>query len=264
MSSSRGGRAGARRRKRNAHRWKLSVLLIFLVAGLATAGITVTVKVLFKIAVIAVNGKTIYSNAQIVEASGIRTGGSLFGVDTTRAGRQICRSLPYIKTAKVELVPFSTVQISVTPETAAEKVPLDNGFAVVGGDLKVLETGAGRAAWNALPTVVGVKAKAADPGSGLQAAEGQLSALTAINQACAVDNISLTEFTKIDVTDMYEISLLYGGKINVLTGTSTNMGYKLKVAAYILQKKKGAAGTLDVSTAEPDSPDAYKIYFDPA
>lgn len=244
---------------------RFSVFLVSLVTVLAAVGITVSVRVLFKITVVSVEGSSVYANADIVRASGIKTGGSLFEADTAKAEKSICSLLPYIKIARVKRVPFSTVEITVVPETAAEKIASGGGFVLISRDRKVLEVGVNRPELKSLPTLTGIQIKSAVPGCALQTRQpAQLSALDAFNAACAADGIDIGKFTKIDLTDTYQISLLYGGRVNILVGTSGNLDYKLKSAVYILSKKLGAAetGKLDVSNAEPGSGDAYRIYFD--
>ena len=111
--------AAERRRRRRRRMFFFYIFLFLAVIGTA---VTLSLTVLFRVERIEVRGESRYSAEQIMQASGLETGGNLFLTDTGAAAAAIEKALPYIGEAKVSRVLPSELSISVQEEPAASAI----------------------------------------------------------------------------------------------------------------------------------------------
>ena len=142
---------------------------IFLFLAVIGTAVTLSLTVLFRVERIEVQGESRYSAEQIVQASGLETGGNLFLTDTGEAASAIEKALPYIGEAKVSRVLPSELSISVQEEPAASAILWEGQYVVLGASGKVLELAA--AAPENCPVVKGVALQQAEPGSAVAFAD---------------------------------------------------------------------------------------------
>lgn len=96
--------------------FKLLCLLALLVA--LTAGVTV----FFRVEVVAVTGNQRYTQEEIVEVSGIRTGDNLYGWNKFQVAQRLRQQLPYIGEVTIRRSLPSTVVITVDEWSAVAKI----------------------------------------------------------------------------------------------------------------------------------------------
>ena len=96
--------------------------------------------VLFTTKSVTVVGNTIYSNEQIISASGISVGKNMFVSMFYGAADNIERTLPYIGKARIERNLNGNVVINVEPTVSARCYKVDEGYLLTDAEGKVLET----------------------------------------------------------------------------------------------------------------------------
>jgi cell division septal protein FtsQ len=233
-----------RRRRLSGFAYFLLVITILAVGGALSA------IYFMRIDSIAVSGKTQYTAAQIIDASGIRPGQHIFLTDHAGAAAELCRKLPFIESAKVIYRPFTGIDIEVKPNTAVYDVAYKGGYAALDKNFKVLETSTDPSKFRGLPVISGTQLSDAVPG--LRLSEKNLSQ---VMQAQAIINglkkNQIDKITDINVADDFELRANYDGRIDILIGTSSDLSFKLKFAAYLLKNKSNISdddkGLLDVS-----------------
>ena len=241
----------ARRRRRRRTVITALVLLVFIVAGIA-----LSVTVLFKIDSYRVEGDSIYTQEQLVDAFGHPEGENIFHFRMADAERQMEQKLPYLETVKVRRRLPGTVVFIVTPATEAYYIETESGALLLSSGLKVLNT-AGQAA-DGLCKLNGVTA--ASPAAGSQFTTGTAETDAAVKALLdAVAASGLAGVSSVDFTDPYELSLVYAGRITVKLGAATQLEYKLE----IVKKSLEDAYFTDTTAGILDASDAGRAVFKP-
>ena len=110
---------------------------LFLVV--VTAGIVLSLTVLFHVDEIMVTGESRYTQEEIVQVSQLKTGENLFMNDTRGAAERIQSSLPYVGSVRISRKLPGTLVIQVDDVMVAGAVQYNNGYLVVGANGKALE-----------------------------------------------------------------------------------------------------------------------------
>jgi hypothetical protein len=244
------------RRRRAREKLAAAIVLALLCAG----GILFSAAVIFKIKEIQVlrpDGDTVYTDAEILAAFGQPLGENLFGFDADSSAANIMAALPYLESVTVSRSLPDTIKITVTPAQEYAAVACDAGWAVVSRSMKVLRLDSEAPA--ELIAVQGVQALSPTPGQPLQAANEDADKLevlcTLLEKAEAQ---GLTPITQVNVESVWELSLLYDGRIRIELGTSNDLDYKLEWAWRLVTPQTADSldeterGTLDVSSRNSD------------
>lgn len=220
---------------------------------------------------VSVTGSGRYSIETIVEASGIRPGDSLLGINKPQVSSRIITKLPYIKSVRIGIKLPGTVNIEVEELDVVYSVAEQDGtWWLVTSDGKLVEkTDAARA--SEFTKILGVHLDM--PVAGQQAVAKELATETdgetdTETQLPLVETISnaqrletalailryleegnvMGEVVSVDVTNMGSIELWYGNRFRVLLGDSMDMKYKIEMTlAAVKQLAEHDRGTLDVS-----------------
>ncbi|MCI6640893.1 MAG: FtsQ-type POTRA domain-containing protein [Pygmaiobacter massiliensis] len=251
-----GSHTAARRARRKRALIALAALLVFIVVGAV-----LSVTVLFKIDSYRVEGDCIYTQQQLVEAFGHQEGENMFRFNLEESAKQMQNKLPYLETIKVRRRLPGTVVFMVTPATEyATLQQADGSVLVLSETLRVLAST--DTAPEGLIEITGYNAQDPVLGSVLEGQDqlqtGLLTTLVEAVQACGIENI-----TKLDVSDEYEISAVWNGRITIKLGTSSQLEYKLSVVDKALEVgtqdgtfTESSGGVIDASTAG-------KAYYQP-
>lgn len=123
--------------KQKLHRkmfFYITILVIFC-ACLAA----VLFSVFFKIKHITVSGSTIYDDWRIIEASGITVGNNAYAVSRAAAEKRITEKFPYVSSVSLSHPSPSTLQLSITEDSAKYFFVIDGEYFILSDSLRVLE-----------------------------------------------------------------------------------------------------------------------------
>lgn len=123
--------------KQKLHRkmfFYITILVIFC-ACLAA----VLFSVFFKIKHITVSGSTIYDDWRIIEASGITVGNNAYAVSRAAAEKRITEKFPYVSSVSLSHPSPSTLQLSITEDSAEYFFVIDGEYFILSDSLRVLE-----------------------------------------------------------------------------------------------------------------------------
>ncbi len=248
-------RVEQRRRRRKRRNIFFYTALFLLVIGVA---VLLCFTVLFKLETITVSGSSRYSAEEIIKASGLVKGENLFRQDIEKASAKVEEQLPYIGEAKISRKLPAEIVIAVSEAQIAGAVEFEGQNILLDANGKVLEATGNTP--EGCPTFKGLKVKDAVPGKTLEYAdEEQKETVDSLMQA--IKESGLEKITEYDVTDMYNLSLVYNNKIRLELGVSTDLVYKLRFFNEgLLQAGKltdSDTGTLDLSQAS----ETNKAYF---
>lgn len=242
-----------KRRRRNRILFTLSLIFAVVIAG-----VILSLTVLFHVTEIVVTGESRYTQEEIVQASHLATGGNLFTTDTSGAAGSIEETLPYIGSVKVVRKLPGTLLIQVEDIVVAGAVQYGDGYLVLGSNGKALEQVPYLP--EGCPSIVGAKLSQAEIGKVVEYADEEQKQLIETMSLAAEEN-ELEDITQIDVSDPYNVKMVYNGRITLKFGLPTDLDYKIRFAQSVIDSEISSTdrGTLDLSLAR----DLSKVYFEP-
>lgn len=239
------------------------VTLLLAVLAMAAVTALLCVFLLFKVADIQVTGDPVYSQEEVLALCDYAIGDNLLFAPTQSQEERLESQLPYVEDAEVIKHFPNTLEIRITAAQTAASVSSGGGWLYVSSQGKILEQAAEPAA--ATMQVTGFVSTATQPGQYLQAEDATaLSALQEILTALT-DREMITQCTRLDLTDLYDIRLWYQDRVECKLGSTAGLTYKLDFAYDALinpttENRVGdkETGVLDLSYAA----DAHKAGFE--
>lgn len=239
------------------------VTLLLAVLAMAAVTALLCVFLLFKVADIQVTGDLVYSQEEVLSLCDYAIGDNLLFAPTQSQEERLESQLPYVEDAEVIKHFPNTLEIRITAAQTAASVSSGGGWLYVSSQGKILEQAAEPAA--ATMQVTGFVSTATQPGQYLQAEDATaLSALQEILTALT-DREMITQCTRLDLTDLYDIRLWYQDRVECKLGSTAGLTYKLDFAYDALinpttENRVGdkETGVLDLSYAA----DAHKAGFE--
>ena len=252
-----------RKRKRNKLIARTIICLIF-----AVIAISVTLLVFFHVNKITVSGDPVYSDSDIISESGIKLGDNLVFVSAKKVNNQLTVNLPYVNSVKIKRHLPSTVEIIVKETKAVFAIASDKGtYTLLDRNGKVLEEGLEFTAENIMTVDLG-KIKSIEVGHIIETErDDTVERLSSIYNALKETELNGISF--VDLSDAYNTSLVYDGRITLLLGetNSSNLVDKLALGKSAIDTQNDEStqykGTLnltvdkkgywseDISTTEP-------------
>jgi len=193
----------------------VSVLLIafFVIFG---------VSIFTKIIDIEVAGATVYTEEEIIEASGISSGDNLLFVDVNAASHSIRAAMPFINKVAISRVPPCALRIEVTESTPIAKIAYQDKVLVIDSDCRVLMITENEP--DGLIEVFGISHSEPVEGSPLkedQGSEIKIQSLKDILNAIKKEGIE-KDVSYLDIPSVSRIYLGYQGRFRVILGNSFN------------------------------------------
>ncbi|MDE7193374.1 MAG: FtsQ-type POTRA domain-containing protein, partial [Oscillospiraceae bacterium] len=233
-----------RRRRRSGN-----YILYYLMAGIVAIVVFVILAntLLFNCSTIEAEGYERYTAEEIAAASGISVGENLMHIDAGKAEENIVSSLAYIDMAKVIKKYPTRIIITVTEAEKWFCVYQDGVTAAISRGGKILE----HCAANGLVTVKGFEAESLEVGGKLcSAVEGKND--TPAEIMTAAEKAGLNKITEIDLTDRFDIKILYDNKITLEIGNITDIDSKLTVGAAIIKDEISPTEEVTILLTNPE------------
>lgn len=231
------------------------------------------ISIFFKVETVTVAGCQKYTAAEVKEASGIRSGDNLLGLNNARVTSNIIGDLPYVSSVRVGIKLPNTVKIEIVELDVVYAVEADDGsWWLIRADGVVIEkTNSADAELytkllgvNLTKPVVGEKAVAAQPASQETTENGEPVPITVKAEEQLDTVISLMQYLEeygvigeaasINVENLSELEIWYGTRYQVLLGDTLDLKNKVaRMKAAIDSASDTQTGILDVTfTIIPD------------
>ncbi len=226
------------RRKRNL---SLYYLMIFIMVSIV--GVILSMTVLFKIKQINVIGSTQYDTKSIIESSKIKIGDNLFRTDTEKAQERILKDLINIDEVNIKRSLPQSISIEVKPSVPYANLQYKDGYLLISKSGKILaasptptETVMTLNGYDTIETKVGEKIKCDDANK-----DKLLKALSD-----KLNELKITKVNCIDISDSYNIKILYENRITIELGSQNDLEYKLKYSYELIENHigKNKSGTI--------------------
>ena len=216
----------AQRRKKNRRKKIIvrSVLgFVFLLAG-----IIFVLTMFFNISEITVTGDTVYSSDQVMNESGVNIGDNLIFVSKRKINENITKSLPYVGSVKVKRHLPSGLELQITKTDAVYATAADGYFTLLNENGKVLEKDVEYIGENIILLNLGNILSLEVGENIVLEKETVLDKLLQIREECA--ECGLEGITAIDLSDIYNIKLVYQGRITLELGETDRNNLPKKLA----------------------------------
>lgn len=213
----------AQRRKKNKRKKLIirsAIFCLFLVIG-----VVLVLTMFFNINKITVTGDAVYSVDDITSKSGVEIGDNLIFISKDEINEKISTELPYVKSVKVKRHLPSGLELVIT-KTEAEYAIIENGYYTLLNDNgKVLESGLEFIGENITLLNMG-EILSAEVGYEIEPESKKVfDKLVLIDTACK--ECGLDDVSSIDLSDIYNIKLVYQGRITLELGeTDKDNTYK--------------------------------------
>ena len=237
-----------RNRKRRTRSFTLATSFICL-ALVLTALVSAAV-IFFKIGEVRVEGETRYEPSEIVEASGLQQGDSMFLFNKFASISRIFSRCPYIDTIQMKRTLPDVLTIMVTPCRPVAAIYSEGAWYIFDENGKILEKTTTSGAAD-LPKVSGGTLDGPEVGKKLKffEQESEKALFSVLNTA--KNNDILNYIGDINITKVYDIRFDYMERFTVCIGTADDLVRKFKfVDAVIAALGPNDRGTIDVSDGE--------------
>ncbi len=240
------------------------------VMAAVVAAVVFSVAIFFKVGRIEVQGNSLYSAEQIIEASALQIGENLLTVNKEAAAGAIRAELPYAEKVSIARVMPDTVVIQVQESTATFAVATDTntvwlintvGKALEKTDAKLVDKQAQQSIFaepidlnELVPQILGVTIK--NPTAGTIVTAVDQSALdAALEVLAAFDGTGVTShIVTLDVEREFDIVVQYDDKYEIRLGGTQDLEYKVQYLLAILdQLSEYQAGTIDLTFTEKNT-----------
>ena len=242
-----------RKRRRRRHRGFYVFLTIILVIGI---GVLLSMTLLFNVKTIEVNGDVDYNKEDIIRMSGINVGDNLVRLDSNKAEQGILSTMIYIESAEVDKQYPKKIAINVTKCIPTANIACEDGYLLVSAKGKILEKTEEKT--GGLLLIEGFEPESETLGTFLKSKDSQKDSIAQRFLEIS-GREQIHKITSVDLSDKYEISIVYGNRITFEMGTSNDLDYKLDLASTVLddvnEDKKGymtMIGTNQISFREEE------------
>lgn len=211
-------------KKKKHRRLKPSFVAIFCLL-IVSVTVALSMTVWFKIEKISCVGESIYTEDEIVSASGIYLNSNLIILPATTIEKRIETQLPYIKKAEVKRELPSGVKIEVIPNTEAYSATRGEEYLVLDDEYKILKTVAEKPQ---LMLIGGVNSEGVTVGNNLFVNDSDKKDLfEQINLLIASKQINAT---LVNLENIVDIQIIIEDRLVILLGNTDNLENKLSLA----------------------------------
>ncbi len=230
-------------RRRRARK---KALMTALIGFLSIAGAVATFILVFRLESVAVEGNSVYSDAELIEMVPILQDENIFSFSTLDVELQITEEFVYIESVDVRRRLPATVVIEVTP--SIERYMIEDGSQryIVSETLKTLRIAQDG---DVFCGIVGLDQTTPEIGDPITSKdENKQSMFLLLLDELEKANL-LEKVTEINIIDTLNMEFIYDGRITVVLGSDLSMDYKIQMVNKVLQDsiQESEIGTIDAT-----------------
>ena len=200
-------------------------------------GIILALTLFFNINKIVVSGDKVYSEKEVVDASKINMGDNLIFLSKEEINNEITKELPYVGAVKIKRRLPSTLEIVITKTEAYMATAQDGYYILLDKNGKVLEKDLEIIDENIILVNLG-EINSVEIGEKISLKEEKtFKKLSDVLTEC--ENVGIREITSINISDIYNIKLVYQGRITLELGETdeNNLNSKLALGKAAIEKQ---------------------------
>lgn len=213
------------RRKKNKRKQvvtRVVLLIIFLCAGIILA-----LTMFFNISEITVTGDTVYSSEEIIAKSDVNIGDNLIFISKSKINEKISTELPYVDSVKIKRHLPTKLELVITKTEAVYAVSVNGYYVLLNEDGKVLEKDLEYIGENIILLNIG-EIESVETGKPILAGANYLEKLMSVRTVCSENG--LDGITSMDLSNLYDIKIVYQGRITLDLGETNKENLPKKIA----------------------------------
>lgn len=211
------------RRKKNKRKKLIIRSVIFFL--FLVIGVILVLTMFFNINEITVSGDAVYPAEDVVKSSGVAVGDNLIFISKDEINEKISTELPYVNSVKIKRHLPSGLELIITKTEPKYAIIQDGYYTLLNINGKVLESGLEFIGENITLINMGEITSAEIGTDVVPANEKVFDKLVLVSNACV--ECGLENITSIDLSDIYNIKLVYQGRITLELGeTDKDNTYK--------------------------------------
>lgn len=239
-------RNGAKhRRRRRGNNILLYLLILFFMLSIA---VILIFTVFFKIKEIKVEGTGRYREDKLILSSGILLEENMFRLHDRAIEEALVSGYSYIQEVKIRRELPETVVLEITEAKPMGAVDQGAGYILIGENRRVLEKGIPNPP-EGVPVVRGIEAASLKEGDYIPEEGAEKLHLLELFIS-AVKESGFSDYTAVDLSDPYNLTVYYGDQITYLLGTESELAYKLASIRKVVEQeglKDSFEGVIDAS-----------------
>lgn len=224
-----------RRRKRVIFR-KRTILTIGSIAFFILL-LALIYKFIFVVRTVTVNNASLYSEDEIIDASGIGSGANLFSFKSKDVKEKIMFGCPFVESVEMKRVIPSTVVIDVTEEKGTFVCDLFGEKTILSNTLKVLKTGCPEdiAAEGGYINIILPKVRKAFSGENVEL-EDQRELRSIEKVISAFEESELFDrVTEMNFENIYDIKIVLSDRLTLVLGDCSDLELKIQNCTEVLK-----------------------------
>ncbi len=223
--------------------------LYYIMAGIVLLVVLIILAntVLFNCTSVIVSGNVRYTEQEIIDASGLKTGENLLHINTSAAKDKIVSELVYIDDAQVKKSFPTQIKITVTEAEKRYCVNESGVTAVISQGGKIIEHGSA----DGLPMVKGYDAETVELGDWLKSKTSGKSEIPD-KIFTAADKTGLKDITLIDMTDKFDVKVTVEDRVVLELGPADEVPQKFAVAVELLKSEIGKEEYVTINLTNPE------------
>lgn len=218
-------RTNQRRKKNKRKKLIIRSVICFLFLCI---GVILVLTMFFNINEITVTGDAIYSADDIINTSDVIAGDNLIFISKDEINEKISTELPYVDSVKIKRHLPSGLELIITKTEAKYAIIQDGYYTLLNKNGKVLESGLEFIGENITLLNMGEIVSAELGSTVATKSEKVFDKLVLVSDAC--EECGLTDITSMDLSDIYNIKLVYQGRITLELGETDKDNISKKLA----------------------------------
>ncbi len=209
------------------------------------------VSLLFKISEITVTGDVVYQTQDILNLCDYEIGDNLFFISTSDRVEKLKSQLPYIADVEIRRHIPGTLEIHITGTQVACCIYTEGMWLYVSGEGKILEMQAEPR--EGVMHIEGIVPQNPQVGAKVQLEDKGVEEAYSLILGKIVELGAWGEFTRLDITDPYNITLWYQDRVQCKLGNGAELDYKVQFGYKLLREGhigQEETGVLDLSYAD--------------
>lgn len=211
-----------KKKKRKQMITRAVLLVIFLCAGIILA-----LTIFFNISEITVTGDAVYSSEEVIAKSEVNIGDNLIFISKSKINEKISTELPYVDSVKIKRHLPTKLELVITKTEAVYAVVVNGYYVLLNEDGKVLEKDLEYIGENIILLNIG-EIESVETGKPILAGANYLEKLMNVRKVCIEKG--LDEITSMDLSNLYDIKLVYQGRITLELGETNKENLPKKIA----------------------------------
>lgn len=233
------------------------IIMFFAILGAIIYGLTALIGSIFCVKEIVVEGNSLYSDTEILDASGIHQGEGLLFLNTSESEKNLYKSFPYIDNVSIQKQFPSGINISIETAERTFSIWKDDVYYIFSAKGKLIEK-------TSEPPSETIELRVpdfeVDENGKIDYKDDELKELvTEIRNEFLISGIGNIRI--IDLTNKGNIVVNYDDRVSIIIGSSEDLHYKVVTAKEIISNKinRLEKGELDLRHLTKEN----KSYFVP-